>query len=516
MRSSLLNRITVGSCRRDVGRLLIACALLLACVVAHADATGVCPRCPPSTELTAAQAKEDVQVLKRALAALHPALTKYRSATEIDVAFAAFEQRGHAARSAADLYLAATELAAAVRCGHTWTNVLNQHGAARAALLDPANKLPVQMKLVQGRWLVRASADASITRGDEILAVDGVPAKDMVERLMPYLRADGSSDGKRLRQLDHDRGDYSQIDILWPLLEPPTDGIYRLTVRRNSGSTAEVRVAAHTLAARRMALAAQGAAELSQAWSFNVEGNLGVLVMPTWSFWRSDFDTDAFIEQAFARLTRNQVPNLVIDLRANEGGDGAIGHRLLSHLLDEPITIARKQNITRYERVPYSLARYLDTWDFSFFDRTGDVQPIAVGVAAGSYRVESKAAMPSTITPSESRYAGRVFVLIGAENSSATFSFADLVKRSKAATLVGQRTGGNQRGLNGGQVAWVTAPNSGVAIDIPLLAGDWNASTPDTGVEPDIVVEERFDAQRSGRDLEREAVRRAIAGDGSR
>ena len=34
---------------------------------------------------------------------------------------------------------------------------------------------------------------------------------------------------------------------------------------------------------------------------------------------------------------------------------------------------ARQQAISAYERVPYALARYLDTWDFGFFDRTGKV-----------------------------------------------------------------------------------------------------------------------------------------------
>ena len=56
------------------------------------------------------------------------------------------------------MYLAATELAAAIRCGHTWTNVLNQSGGSKAALLDANNKLPFTMTLVEDRWLVLASA----------------------------------------------------------------------------------------------------------------------------------------------------------------------------------------------------------------------------------------------------------------------------------------------------------------------------------------------------------------------
>ena len=75
-----------------------------------ARAAGASPACAaPSLALTAEQAARDVRVLQRALKALHPALTKYRTQEE---------------------------LAAAIRCGHTWTNARNQSGATRAALLD--------------------------------------------------------------------------------------------------------------------------------------------------------------------------------------------------------------------------------------------------------------------------------------------------------------------------------------------------------------------------------------------
>lgn len=465
----------------------------------------------PGGALSAEQSAKDVRVLTKALTSLHPALTKYRSQAAIDAALAHFEQRGQAARSAAEMYLAATELAAAIRCGHTWTNVLNQSGAARAALLEPTNKLPLLLRLVEGRWLVLASGDEAVKAGDELISIDGVGAADMVRRLMPYLRADGSSDNKRLRQLSHDRGDYSQLDMLWPLLSPPSEGRYRVELRRGSGEVAKVQLNAVSLAARQQALAAQGIKPPSEAWSFRIEGPVATLTMPSWSFWNSKFNWAAFIDESFATLERQNVPNLVIDIRANEGGDGAIGNHVLSHLIREPIRYQRQQNISSYERVPYALARYLDTWDYSFFDRTGDVEKIAEGTAAGKYRLKSKMATPGLITPVASPYQGRTFVLIGGENSSATFVFADFVQRASAATLVGQATGGNQRGLNGGQLAWVVLPNSGVAVDIPLLAAGHTAATPDASVTPEVQVKPSFAAAKAGRDLEMETAMTAIA-----
>jgi C-terminal processing protease CtpA/Prc len=454
----------------------------------------------PRSGLTAGQAKSDVRILKRALSTLHPALTKYRSQAEIDAAFARFEARGGAARTATEMYLAASELAAAIRCGHTWTNVLNQEGAVKAALLESANKLPFLVTLVEGRWLVLASVNAAVAVGDEVVAINGLTATEMVAMLMPYLRADGGSDGKRLRQLNHDRADYSQMDILWPLLSPPIDGQYRVRTRQASGVQRDATVRAITLDA-----------PIDESWRFAIEGDTAYMTLPTFSIRNSKLDWREFFNKSIVALNAKSIPTLVIDIRDNEGGDGAIGGRLLSYFLTEPLKYRATQAITMYERVPYQIAKYLDTWDYSFFDRTGQVERLTDGTAAGKFLVTARAKFDRELMPNPLHYHGNVFVLVGPENSSASFQFADLAKRSGRVTLVGQSTGGNQRGLNGGELAWVTLPNSGVAVDIPLLAAAYTATTPDTSVAPDIVVERTFEAKRRGEDLEMDAVKLAIA-----
>lgn len=454
--------------------------------------------------LSAEQAAQDARILKRTLIALHPALTKYRTQEEMDAAFKRFEQRGGAARNAGEMYLAASELAASIRCGHTWTNVLNQQGAAKETLLEAADKLPFTMMLVENRWLVLASTDPAVKAGDEVLAINGKRAPEIVSMMMPYLRADGRSDGKRLQQLNHNRGDYSQMDIIWPLLSPPVNGRYAVEILRADGSRAAMAVQATRLNARDTALASRGIKPASEAWTFRIDGNRAVMTLPTFAFWNSDFNWAGFIDDAFAELHEKKIPNLIIDIRANEGGDGAIGGKVLSHLVSRPFSFVSDQSTSNYERVPYNLAKYLDTWDFSFFDRTGQVEKITEGTAAGKYRYLPNAAKLQTIQPVGQPYAGRTYLLISAENSSATFQFAWLAKQTGAATLIGQTTGGNQRGLNGGQLAWVVLPNSGVSVDVPLLAATYTAATPDASIDPDIAVQPRFEARAKGRDLEME------------
>ena len=462
-----------------------------------------------AAELTPEQAKRDAGILVETLRTLHPALDKYSPPAMVEANFQRFTSRAHAARSPAEMYLAATELAASVRCGHTWTNVLNQQGAIKAQLLEAPDKLPVTLALVEGRWLVLGSMAAGIHPGDELISIDRQPASAVIARMMPYLRADGASDGKRLRQLSHGRDDYSMMDIVWPLISPPSNGHYQLEIARSGVANRVIAAPAVTLAARTTSLAQQGIKPASAEWSLRIDGNRAIMTLPTFSVYRSKLNWKSFFAENFAALRRSKAEHLIIDIRANEGGDGAIVLDLLSYLVKQPATYVADQSVTMYERVPYKLARYLDTWDYGFFDRTGLVDPITDGPQAGRLRFRPNANKTVVIIPQENRFQGRVWLLIGPENSSATFALAKLAKQLGAATLVGQASGGNQRGLNGGQLAWVNLPHSGVAVDVPLLAASYQVDTPDASVAPDIVVAPRFKQRAAGHDEEMEAVMKA-------
>ncbi len=115
------------------------------------------------------------------------------------------------------------------------------------------------------------------------------------------------------------------------------------------------------------------------------------------------------------------------------------------------------------------------------------------------------------IEPAEPIFTGRVVALVGPEMSSAGFLIARDLQRSHAAVLVGRATGGSLRGMNGGQLAWLTLPFSGVAIDIPLVAWMPVAAEPDQAVLPDIAVMTSFRAAARGIDSDMRAAVAALS-----
>ncbi|HEX7881040.1 MAG TPA: S41 family peptidase, partial [Candidatus Eisenbacteria bacterium] len=233
----------------------------------------------------------------------------------------------------------------------------------------------------------------------------------------------------------------------------------------------------------------------------------GYLEMPTWALYNSQWDWRSFLDETFATLAGNGATDLVIDLRLNEGGSN-VGDVIVSHLSGSPVTRPAIARLVRYRKVPDDLAPYLDTWDPGFKD-WGDA---AIDSSGRFFRLRRDADddRNAAIMPVPPRFAGRVWVLVGPTNSSATFEFAQTVRENRLGTLVGQSTGGNQRGINGGAFFFLRLPHSGIELDLPLIGQFRGGEWPDAGLDPDVLVEPTVDDIARGRDAELEAVRALI------
>lgn len=469
------------------------------------DATGL-DRWLPGPGLVA-----DVEVLERTYTALHPGLYRYATRAQVRARFAALRRGLSRGATLGQAYLAFARFAATVRCGHTYPNFYNQPDATQAALLARADRLPFHFRWLDGRMVVADPFGVpGMARGAEILRVGGVAPRDLLAALMGVARADGSNDAKRVAQMQVLGSDtIENFDVYLPLLYPRLGERPVVAWRNPDGTLQSRRLQGLTHAQRR----AQAGAEATRApdapaWTLDTsDPALAVLRMPGWALYDGKWDWRAFLDATFAQLNAARTPALVLDLRGNEGGLG-VGEVLLQRLAAAPITLPEETVRVRYRSVPAALRPALSTWDRSFFDWGAEAHPLG----DGWYRLTRwQSQLPVRIEPVAPRYAGRVFALVGADNSSATFEFAREAKSTGLATLVGQPTGGNRRGINGGAFFFLTLPNSQIELDVPLVANFPRDPVPDAGIEPDVRVVPIVRDIAQGRDVELEAVRGLLA-----
>ena len=86
-------------------------------------------------------------------------------------------------------------------------------------------------------------------------------------------------------------------------------------------------------------------------------------------------------------------------------------------------------------------------------------------------------------------------------------------KKYRLATVLGQTTGGNQKGVTAGAMFFMLLPNTKIEIDVPLIGTDLAVAKtlPDAGVQPDVYVKPSIEDAVKGIDTELEMAKRLIA-----
>ncbi len=473
-----------------------------------------------SPMIKAADLQADLVVLRKAYEELHPGLYRYNTKAEMDTHFDELKRKFSHDLSLQDAYLAFSEFAAQVKCGHTYPNFFNQTKEIAAKLFQGQNRVPFYFEWLNGRMVVTRdfTPDHRLPRGTQVLAINGNPSSLILKRLMTIARADGSNDAKRVAYLELTGDDkYEAFDIYFPMFFPQTGTTMQLLAQRpGEEKPATIAVQALTYAERveprkSQEATLQGGDQPLFEWKHLDDGS-AYLRMPSWALYNSKWDWKTWLNAKLDELADKNAPALIVDLRGNEGGND-VGDEILSRLVAQDLKIPAFSRLVRYRQTREDLNAYLDTWDPSFKNwgvAARDLEkpwPTAPPVHYFLLVREGETPDGDVIVHSAKPFHGKLFVLIDANNSSATFQFDQIVKESKLGMLVGQPTGGNLRGINGGAFFFLRLPKSHIEMDIPLIGRFPSTPQPDAGIAPDIPVATTIEDIITGADPEMAAVR---------
>jgi hypothetical protein len=488
---------------------LIALALAVCVASGIAPAAAADPRTPaPPTSatatalLSAADLQADVDVLEQAYTRLHPGLYRYNTPAQMAGHFRDLRRALDHDQPLGEAYLAFSLFAAKVRCGHTYPNFYNQPKPIAAALLERDRRVPFEFRWLGERMVItrNLSSDASLVPGTEVLAIEEVPVRRILRQLMRIARADGHNDAKRRASLEVGGNErYPAFDIYLPLFFPQVDERLRLKVRAPDARTARTLEVPALTYAQRMAAMGAPADRNAPVFSLRAIGDdTVVLEMPSWALYNTRWDWRGFLQQTFERLNAQGTRTLILDVRGNEGGLD-VGSVLLSYLTERPQTLPQYRRLVRYRQIPATLRPYLDTWDRSF-DNWGTAARDIGDPRFFQLVREGEREDADVIAPASPRFTGKVYALVGPTNSSATFEFATLLRITGLGVLVGEPTGGNRRGINGGAFYFLRLPRSGIELDVPLVGQFPRSPQPDAGLVPDLLAVPTIADIASGRD----------------
>ena len=453
-------------------------------------------------KLSSEQLTTDFTILKKTLLTIHPGLYRYRTKFEMDSIFDHFQSVFSQPLSYQEAFLNLTRMTSAIQCGHTFTSFYNQNGLLNEVVLNQKDKLPFVFRVLNEKMIITESIveNHDLPRGTEILAIDGVSTPVLLKETASLVKADGANDAKRYADLNtFGVGDYFEVfDCYFPLLFPPNNQQYRLKIKKpNSDHTEDLNVSTVSRLQRKNALINQNPdhpTKADQLWKFEFwDNNTAYLQLGTFDVFQLSFEWREFLKNAFDEIRKRKTKNLVLDIRWNEGGQDEVLLFIGQNITKELITIPQRNDLVRYNKISSELKPHLSTWDNTFFDLSQRTKPYN-----NDYFLLT-GANTTAIKPFNNAFEGNIYLLVNASNSSATFYFAEIAKENKLATLIGETTGGSQKGLNAGTMFFLRLPNSQIEVDIPIV-GTFSDHKPFGGIQPDIVVTESYEDIVKGED----------------
>jgi C-terminal processing protease CtpA/Prc len=439
--------------------------------------------------------QEDFQIMRHALEEGHPGIYWYSSKADMDRTFDRAYRKINHPMTDLEFWRLAAPVVGQIKCGHTYLWFPKTLDTQANTTIP---YLPFVTTILGGRMFVYRDLvnPGSSLEGSEILSVNGVSMKELLNEVRTFLTGDGN--GKTAKD--------------WRIANAGGDGIYlyaigirspfHLTYRTRDGRPHTVELEGQTAPMNLKKLAAREPQPDSNAdLKFLDDGTITVLTIRHWSYYVDRAGKESFpefLERSFAQIQTNGTRSLIIDVRDDTGGADPPGKQLFAYLWDRPFY---------YDKDIVSNAR-----EFDFFKYDPAAKPIpAKDVelrADGKYHHIWHPNM-GLQQPLQPHFGGKVFVLMNGGSFSTSTEFLSVLHSHKRATFVGEETGGGYYSLNAGiYAANLELPNSKLKLHFGLMSYYQAVSDDykyrDRGVLPDYPITHTIGDLMAGRDKDME------------
>jgi C-terminal processing protease CtpA/Prc len=339
-----------------------------------------------------------------------------------------------------------------LRLSHTYPFIPWKLFEEKAAY-DKANGkyLPLEIRIEDSRLRIAAShPSAHIPAGEEIIAVNDVDSKALIENLYRY-----AAGATRIAKLMDIQESFA-VQLWWvydftgPFIIKTKASVYTV-----EGLTAVERDNWRSKSHNPEAIKKNIQYEYQQ-----LDSTTGLLNVRDFTI-TDEAEYFGFIDSAFLLMRKQSIKNLIIDVRDNPGGGDDYGIEIVKYLSPLPFKA--------FSRFYYKKSRRMEDFSYLFLypeDRNNPKMRKAANCLGDcqeehefgtSYECGNKALEPK---PDSIRFRGNVFVLSNYKVYSAANTFVGLIKDYHLGKIIGTETG--QSMSNDGQQCWFFLPHMNV------------------------------------------------------
>ncbi len=478
---------------------------------------------------TPEELRKDVDFAYMLLTKGHPGVYWYITKEKLEFKFDSLKKTLTTGLTTKEFYKKMAPLIAEVKCGHTRliavTKKLTKYEKDSLAKLGkPITQFGYK---VINNGLYVTSYHKKITqakKGDEILAINGVPSLEIINNLTKNYASDGYNQTFKAAVLNrafvnwytliYDNKDTLDFKI------KKRDSIFNLTLttikkedKKDSISVKKKIVklskdsvlAKRNLAKEKLKIRYKGSDELKKPMLdlkfLEKDSSIAYLKVKSFSFPYANFNR--FFKESFLAIKDGKTKDLIIDLRDNGGGSLTACRNLFAYLVDQDFIYLSKTTVDRRFN-PYLHSK-------GVFNAL-KIVPFQILNTFLLKKENDKYKLNYTgmklLHPKKNHYDGKVYVLINGYSFSASALLSSNLKEIKRATFVGQETGGGYNGCVAGSIPILNLPNSKLKLRMGLYPVKPNAYTEiiGRGIFPDQEIIPNIEDVVTGKDKELEWV----------
>jgi hypothetical protein len=452
--------------------------------------------------------QQDYSVLRTVLEKKHPSLYWYTPKDSMDYFFdAGYKAISDSMTELQFGWKILAPLTATIHCGHTSFSMSKGWNKFIKDRRIPS--FPLYMKIWNDTMAVTNNLnrkDSVIKKGTIITSINGMRSGEIINRMFDYLVEDGYSSNVN----------YIRLSASFPYFHRNIFGLYKTYhvgyidsngVEKNTwlpyynpsvDSTDKKKAKKPGLTEKKFT----HRQKLKNIRSLRMDTTFSLMTINSFS----KGHLKNFFKKSFRRMRKAKTKNLVIDIRANGGGDINNYVLLTKFLRNTSFKVSDSAfGVTKNLR-PYT--RYISS---GFFNNIG---LLFVTHKEKDGRYHFRFWERHTFRPKRANhFNGNVYVLTNGLTFSASSLFCNSVKGQPNITLVGEETGGGWYGNSGIMIPDIILPNTRLRVRLPFfrLVQYKHIPMKGTGVIPDVYIGPVLKDAVNEIDTKMERVKKMIA-----